>query len=338
MTGKENYMRMIRGQMPAWVPMYSFGKAPGDEDVPAMGSLFPSPIGGEMRTQGPSKDIFGVTFVPAAEAGGAKIPEPNNFILDDITKWRDIVKVPDLSDVNWEMTAKKDLENSGIDRSQTAVILGLHFGYFQRLVAFMGFSEGLIAMFEEPEEVKALNSYLCDFYVDILEKSIDYYKPDILNICDDTAAWANPFISPEMHRELIKPFHARQCEVGTRRGIPIEMHNCGRCEDFIEDWRDFGVVAWNPAQISNDLLAIKKKYGRSLLIQGGWDIVGELSNPDVSEEVVKASVKESIDKYAPDGGYVFCGGFLGAIGDEKVPVKNRWLKEAVKEYGRHFYD
>ncbi len=339
MTGKENYMRIIRGEIPAWVPYYTFGKSPLDKDEPAMAGIFPSPLSGDMSVQGPAKDIFGVTFVPAAEAGGAKIPEPNNFILDDIRKWRDVIKVPDFSDIDWEKTAKKDLEKSNIDRSQTAVILGLHFGYFQRLVAFMGFSEGLIAMFEEPEEVLALNEYLCDFYTDILEKCIDYYKPDILNVCDDTAAWANPFMSPQMFRELFKPFHARQCEVGIRRGIPIEMHDCGRCEDFIDDWRDYGVVAWNPAQVSNDLLAIKKKYGRSLVIQGGWDIIGdELTRPDVTEEEVKASVKKAIDTYAPDGGYVFCGSFLGAIGDETVPIKNRWLWEAVEEYGKHFYD
>ncbi len=136
--------------------------------------------------------------------------------------------------------AKKDLENLKINREETALSFGMHVGYFQNLMGFMGFSEGLCAMYEEPDEVKALMEYLCDFFVRFGEKCIDYYKPDIVNITDDTATWKNPFFSPEMYQELFKPYHARQAKLGTDRGLPIEMHNCGRCEDFIDDWRDFG--------------------------------------------------------------------------------------------------
>ena len=41
---------------------------------------------------------------------------------------------------------------------------------FQQLIAFMGFTEGLIAMHEEPEAVKELLHYMADFYVPIIEK------------------------------------------------------------------------------------------------------------------------------------------------------------------------
>jgi hypothetical protein len=73
------------------------------------------------------------------------------------------------------------------------------------------------------------------------------------------------------------------------------------------------------------------------VINGGWDAVGELCAPDVSEDTVKNSVYATIDKYAPGGGYAFCGGFLGPLGDENTARKNRWLAEAVREYGATFY-
>jgi hypothetical protein len=116
------------------------------------------------------------------------------------------------------------------------------------------------------------------------------------------------------------------------------MHDCGRCEDFIDDWLDFGVSLWNPAQISNDLSAVKKKYGNKLVICGGWDIVGPLTAPDVDEETVRASVRQSMDTYAPGGGYAFCGGYLGALGDEKTSRKNKWLSEEIESYGKTFYN
>jgi hypothetical protein len=336
MTEKENFMLLIRGEQPEWVPRYTFFQEPGGRPVPTAMAM-PSCISGYIHEPGTQKDIWGVTYVPVHDAGNAKLPEPNNFILKDIRKWRDVIKAPDLSDVDWEAMAKKDLERMNIDRSETLLGLSMHVGYFQNLMAFMGFSEGLCAMYEEPEEVRALMEYLCDFYTEVGRKCLDYYKPDIFGVGDDTAAWKNPFFSVEMYRELFKPVHARQAKLGTDRGLPIEMHDCGRCEDFIDDWRDFGVVLWNPAQTSNDLSAIKKKYGNSLVICGGWDIVGALADPGVSEETVKASVREAIDTYAPGGGYAFCGGYLGPVDDEKTKQKNRWIQEAVDTYGRAFY-
>ena len=146
-----------------------------------------------------------------------------------------------------------------VDRTQTSVTATIHVGYFQQLMNFMGFTEGLCAMLEEPDEVMALFEYMNQFYLQICSKVRDYYKPDVWAITDDTATATNPFISVEMYREMIKPFHASEAKFAQEAGIPIDMHDCGRCEDFIEDWRDFGVCAWNPAQTMNDLAGIKKK-------------------------------------------------------------------------------
>jgi hypothetical protein len=336
MTEKQNYMMLLRGQQPEWVPQYTFAPDPTGRPVATMG-IGPYFVRKHFAEPGPSKDIWGVPHVPVPEAGGSKLPEPNNFILKDIRKWRDVIKAPDISGIDWEAQAKKDLEKLPVSREDTALSFGMMASPFLILTSFMGFSEGLCAMYEEPEEVTALLTYLTDFYMEVGEKCIDYYEPDIYNMNDDTATWRNPFISTEMYRELFKPHHARLASIGQKRGIPIEMHDCGRCEDFIDDWLDFDVVSWNPAQTSNDLLAVKKKYGNKLVINGGWDIVGDLADPDVSEETVKQSVRESIDKYAGGGGYAFCGGFLGPLDDEKTKRKNRWISEAVREYGRDFY-
>ncbi|MDR0491023.1 MAG: veratrol--corrinoid protein metyltransferase [Oscillospiraceae bacterium] len=336
MTEKQNYLMLLNGQQPEWVPQYTFGPSLLGRPVAKQG-IAPAFLTAHIRTPGITKDIWGVTNVPCAEAGASHIPEPDNFILKDIRQWRDVIKAPDISHFDWETIAKKDFETANINREETAVSYNLFVGFFQQLIAFMGFTEGLCAMYEEPEEVKALMEYMCDFYMEVGEKSIDYYKPEIYSITDDTAAWKNSFFSLEMYRELIKPYAARLATLGLDRGLPIEMHNCGRCEDFIDDWRDFGVGSWNPAQTSNDLAGIKKKYGNSLVICGGWDIVGVLAEGDVTEETVKESVRNSIDALAAGGGYAFCGSFLGAMDDELTIRRNKWIAEAVFEYGRAYY-
>lgn len=336
MTEKENFRMLIRGEQPEWVPFYSL--APRPDGIPGPTAVvFPGLLSTSITGVGTVKDIWGVTHVPVPEAANAKIPEPNNFILKDIRKWRDVIKAPDISNIDWETMAKKDFEFFRVNSEASIVGLGLHFGFFQHLMAFMGFSEGLCAMYEEPEEVKALMEYLCDFFTAVARKCIDYYKPEIFDMSDDIAAWKNAFISVEMYRELIKPSAVRQAAIAHERGLTISMHCCGHCEDFIDEWRDFGVVMWNPAQTSNDLLAIKKKYGNSLILCGGWDGMGALADPNVTEEAVKESVYRTIDRYAPGGGYTFGGGYLGPIGDEATIRKNKWLFEAADTYGKAFY-
>lgn len=233
--------------------------------------------------------------------------------------------------------AKDDMDfqaSLGIDPNQTALNYTLNFGYFQQLIAFMGFTEGLCAIQEEPEEVQALMEYLSDFYIEIGKKTIDLYKPDLINVIDDTAAWASPFVSPAQYRELFKPYHAREAKLGVDRGIPVQMHNCGKCECFIDDWIDFGVQFWDPAQECNDLVGIQKKYGNQMIIVGGIDIMGDLASPHISEAHYKEKIIEKINKYTNNGAFfIFDGWVFGDPDDTALNNKNRWSTEVVEDYG-----
>ncbi|MCF0120649.1 MAG: veratrol--corrinoid protein metyltransferase [Oscillospiraceae bacterium] len=336
LTPKENYLKVLNGETPEWIPTYTLG-ANKDNVMECPSILFePSPINGHRVNNG-GPDIWGVNYVGCEEAGGAILPEPNNFILDDITKWRDVIKAPDLTGVDWEACAKKEFDNTGIDRKYTAVAYNTHLGYFQLLMSFMGFSNGLMALFEEPEECKALLEYLSDFYCSVIEKTIDIYKPDVYTMMDDTAAWANPFISMSMYKEFFYPLYEKQAKFANDRGIPITFHNCGKCQAFMEEAHNFGVISWDPAQSCNDLDGFKAKYGNSYVICGGWDGRDKLLGDDVTDEQIYESVRATINRLAPNGGFLWCGGFLGAIGDEKIIHKNSVVKKAVDEIGKTFY-
>jgi hypothetical protein len=334
LTGKENFLRTLRGECPEWVPMYGIDPIPGVEMESVV--LWPD-VTAKYRNDFGGLDPWGVEFVATEETAGGCIPKPGQFILDDITKWRDVIKAPDLSGYDWEYVCKKEFERFPVDREKTALGFALHNGYFQNLMAFMGFEEGMMAMYEEPEEVMALFEYICDFYCTVIENMIDIIKPDVLTLIDDTAAWGNPFISSDMYREMVLPFHDRQAKFGRDRGLPMTMHNCGKCGDLVEDWLKIGVNGWDPAQTCNDLAAIKEKYGNKMVLMGGWDARDHLLSPDVTEEEIRQSVRDSMDKYAPGGGYMFMGGFLGPASDKEIARKNAILLDEVNKYGHAFY-
>ncbi|KPU44269.1 methylcobalamin:coenzyme M methyltransferase [Oxobacter pfennigii] len=340
LTPKENFMRVVNGEMPEYVPHWTMG-FPAYNDEPVFKMVGPN-IWGRPAMPGPEGryDIWGVHYVANEETGYGGIPEPNNFILDDITKWHEVIKAPkslDANEIDWEQQAKKDIEESKIDLTQSAAMVTIPLMPFQQLIAFMGFTNGLCALYEDPETCKELLNFLADYYVPFIDKSIEYYKPDMVYLLDDTAAKMNPFISLEMYRDIFKPIYSRLTKTAVDRGIPVEYHNCGRCEDFMEDAYEFGVRVWDPVQTSNDILATKEKFKGRIAIAGCYDWKVPDTWPEVNEEEVRQTVRDMIDKYAPGGGFAGGANCLGKLDDPVVKQVNQWLSSEVYLYGRDYY-
>ena len=102
----------------------------------------------------------------------------------------------------------------------------------------------------------------------------------------------------------------------------------------LEHWH---VTYWDPAQLSNDLVAIQKKYGDKIVICGGFDMDGELSDVNCTEERYKELVREAVDKYTKYGMYTFDGWLFCDPEDEVLNSHNRWLTEEVEAYGLDAY-
>ena len=324
MTERENFRLLLAGEMPEYIPSYNM----------MAWRFYPTFDRERLNPDGSGFDVFGVEYVSSPEADGGAMSKPGVYILDDITKWRDVVKTPDLSGVDWEKVVKADVEHR--DPVNNPILLATHNGYFQALVKFMGFENGLCAMFEEPEEVEALFDYLGDYYMEVQRQYTKYGQLLGLNLTDDTATALNPFISMDMYRRLLKPVYKRHTDMALNDGLYITIHNCGRCEDQIEDWMDMGITGWDPAQTSNDLVGIKKKYGRKLCIIGGWDSSGPATWPGSSDELLMEALENTLNTLAPGGGFCFAAAVMGASFDEdqrrKMGIIREFYETKVKDY------
>lgn len=336
LTNGEQFRMLLRDEVPEDVMYYTMGAPATSGDAPTR-SVGPSLWEDTHLSPKGGKDIWGVPYVATEETGWQSLPEPGNFMFDDITKWRDYVKAPEVPDVDWEQMAKDSFEKFGVDRAKSAIVCGCGLMPFQQIMAFMGFNEGLCALFEEPEEASALMNYMADFYVPVIEKTLDYYKPDCFYMLDDTASKYNPFISHEMYQELLLPVYKKLAKPANDRGLPIGFHNCGRCEDFIDDMIGFGVKYWDPCQTMNDLVGIKKKYGNKFILCGGWDVDRLPNWPNVTEEEVRECVHKTIDELAVGGGYLFRGRVLAAPGDKRTEEISSWIEDEGKKYGLGYY-
>ena len=323
LTEKENFLRMFEGELPEYLPKYDyFGWSGG------------LPRREKRSADGYPVDEFGIEYTTSEASLGGMIPVPGRVLLRDITKWRDVVKTPDISDWDWEKLAAEGMK--GKDWEHQPIILH-NGGYFMTLMNMMGFADGLCAMEEEPEEVYELFDYLSQYYLEIEKGLLKYFHGDIYELADDTAAHNCPFISPDTYRKLVKPFHKREAELALDAGLKVGMHDCGKCECFIDDWLDIGVKFWEPAQVTNDIMGIKKKYGRKLILTGGWDLQGPISYPETPDEKLREALIDYIDRMAPDGGFAYLVMVVGNYTDEPFQRKMKLADDVYFEYGRDWY-
>jgi len=294
LTAKENYLMMIRGELPEFVPAAAY---------------FPHRIGVEEELLTPQSaplgtvvTSFGVEYTGSKDMNMGAMPTPGKIILPDITNWDKYIKRPDTSDRNWEMYYKAQEEKW--DRENKLLYVGGG-DYFLTAVSFMGYEDTMLAMYEEPDAFKEMLEYVSDFYLEVLKKQIYYCKPDALGLMDDDSAYHAPFFSLEMYREFFKPLQQKHIDIAHENGMYVERHDCGKCELFVPDWVEQGVKAWNPAQPMNDLKGIHEKYVGKLAICGGWDSQGVLGSEKVDIKVLKDALVEYVDTLAPGGSFGF---------------------------------
>jgi hypothetical protein len=334
LTEKENFLMVARGEMPDHVPVVSRKSF----SEPPLMSICDPVIIGDFRGPKGGFDPWGVPYVVSDAVEFTAMPKPSDFILTDVTKWRDVIKAPDYSGFDWEAAAKADWAKYVKDPNITSLTIAGFADLFQQFVGMMGFNQALMALFEEKEEVEELFDYMLEHSLYITKNMIHYYKPDGYYLLDDTATQLNSFISPQLFEELLVPRYKQCLDIARNEGIPIFYHNCGKCEKLLPSMVEIGVAVWDPAQTMNDLPAIKEKFGRRLAINGGFEYNLPDTWPKFDEEEVRNAVRKTFDMLAPNGGFMFHGGVKSLdFANPDIQKINAVIVDEAEKLSRQYY-
>jgi hypothetical protein len=321
LSPKENYLRCLRHEDYEYVPVLAFG---ADGDV-GMAGFFPSDCGDASTG---FVDGFGVHWVASDSAAGGLIPEPGKFILQDVTRWKKDITIPDVEKYDWEKIAGGLVP---VDRDRAAFGVIATCGPWERLAALMGCEGAMIAMMEEPEATFELLAAITDYKIALAKKTKKYFDADTFTNFDDIATERNLFMSPETYRHLLKPQHTRLNKAVKELGmIPIQ-HTCGHAELCVEDYIETGAAAWNTVQPTNDLAAILDKHGDKFCLEGGFDMNGKPGRPDSTVQEVIAETERCFREYGIKKGYVFSGMVLSAVGSTDAEAKGQAIAETAKK-------
>ena len=330
MTYKEDFYRMLDGKTPASdIPFQTFNPDPPADFVPEVAMVMPD-IANFMTMSEDNKNKWGVEYSFDYLATGP-LPTPGKFMLTDVKKWRDVVKAPYIEGYDFKAAAEKDMAMQIKDSDfQLKSSFGLGGAFFLNLSGFMGFEGTMLAMYDEPDALHELLGYMCDYDVWVATNVLDNYDIDVVGFGDDNATEMNPFISVEMFREFLLPYYKRLYQVAVDRGLPISYHNCGRCEDFMDDMVAIGTKIWNCATPRNDLNAFRARHDYKIICE-----VMPRFYADYTEEETRSKVRDYIDTYAPGGAFVWSGmAEMNSPGGQQV---NEWIVDEVGKYGKGYY-
>ena len=325
LTPKENYLRMLDREIPEYVPSY-FDPY---RDMVSEELLTP-----QSAPEGIYITSFGVEYIACESMNMGAMPNPNKILCPDITRWDEYIRKPDVSDRDWEGYYKA--QEGRWDRENHVLSIGGG-DYWLTAVSFLGFEGTMLAMYEEPDCLKAMLEYVSEFYLEVMKKQIYYTRPDIFGMMDDDAGYQMPFFSLEMHREFFKPFQQKHIDLAHENGMYVTRHDCGKCEQLIPDWIEQDIRAWNPAQTSNDIKGIKARYGNKIAIEGGWDSQGEFAFPTCTIPRLKDALAEYVDMLAPGGGFVFSARVGGKPTDPAAAERSAVIREFYEDYVRNYY-
>jgi len=227
------------------------------------------------------------------------------------------LSIKNINDFEWPDYNDEGFYNGIFERAKelyennfgTILIIGgsvVHISQFMR-----GFENWYMDLILNPKLIQEIMNIIAEFYIGVMKKAFHKLGKfgktiDAVYFADDLGTQESPQISPDLYRNLIKPFHKRTYSfIRNEIGSNVFLHSCGAIYPLIDDLIDAGVTILNPIQVSAknmDILKLKNDFGDKLVFWGGIDTTKLL--PLGSREDVKNAVKNTIKILGKNGGYV----------------------------------
>ena len=306
MTKRENLIRTITRNHPAWVPYRYDG---------SLTMLRPDIV---VRPVEGGRDDWGVNWVSTNTDEGSYPDGKPVITLQEIQSIRgpktDFVRV------------RKDLEDrvTRLKATDTLVICYNELTVFERAQLLLGSDEFFAATALDPERIGELLDRIVDYQAHLTECQMSA-GVDGVRFTDDWGTQSSLFISPLQWRSLIKPGLKRLYQIVKSHHGFVFQHSCGHIEEIVPDLIEIGVDVLDPCQPgSNDICGWKARYGDRLCFMGGLDTQGYLSFGE--PEQVREQVKRVVAVMSQGGGYI-----AAPSHSITIPKKNRGAMIAALE-------
>jgi uroporphyrinogen decarboxylase len=283
-TDKENILRTIRRDGPAWVP-HRYGGAL----TLLRANTIPRALQGGL-------DDWGVRWIGTNSDEGSYPDGKPVLGIDEVESFQ-----PPRTD--WTAVTEDMRRQVAAKASEDTLLVAYNeMVLYERAQLLLGTSEFLMAVALAPERLEVLLDKIADYGLQQTHALMDAGVAGI-RFTDDWGTQASLFMSPASWRRLIKPRLKRLYDAVKRRGGLVFQHSCGRIDSIVPDLIEIGLDVLDPCQpAANDIFEWKRRYGNKLSFMGGLDTQGYLSFGTPDE--VEAKVAEVVSAMSAGGGYI----------------------------------
>ncbi len=165
-------------------------------------------------------------------------------------------------------------------------------------------SERILYMFyDDPNLIEDMMEQMLYLETEVIKRVVKDIRVDMAIFWEDMCYKAGPLISPDMVRKYMMPRYKKITDLLHSNGVDIIFMDCdGNVNELIPLWLEVGINYMWPLEISagNDAVAIRKKYGKELIMGGTIDKLALLKG--------KAAIREEVMSKVPflleQGGYL----------------------------------
>lgn len=198
---------------------------------------------------------------------------------------------------------------------------------------WMGVENLSMVVYDEPEWFGEMVETLADLTVSVFERMFAKgVKIDACSMWEDMCYSGGPLLSPTHFKEYLVPQYRRITDVLHRNGVKLTWIDCdGKIDALIPLWLEGGVNIMFPIEVgtwSGDPVAMRREYGKDLLLMGGVGKITLKGDPQ--------GIRDEVARLAPlveEGGYI-------PMPDHRVPPDVPYakylvyLEEARRVWGR----
>jgi uroporphyrinogen decarboxylase len=264
------------------------------------------------------------------------IPEPTEFLLTGREGWvrykrRLDPSLPDRLPADYAavLAGHADAERT----YPLSIWAGSLYGWLRNWVGIERLS---LMLYDDPSLVREMADTVADCIVGTLERALAVARAagvtfDYATMWEDICFNRGPLIGPKMFRDLCGRHYRRITDLLGRHGCKFVMLDCdGKIDDLIPVWMDNGVNLMFPIEIGDwaDPAAMRKRYGREMLMRGGFDKHVLARGPE--------AIRAEVARLAPlveEGGFIpHCDHRVPA----DVPMANYlvYVEEAKRVWGK----
>ena len=302
MTSRERVRRAIRFQGPDRIPhLLPDGK---ENDILCLWPPGPPPKQ-DWKNDGDKDfmiDAWGNVRYRAAGGvlGFGEVSEP---AIKDVRQQAECV-FPDKNNPEHCTELRKTIEQNHRSDNPLYVLGVMPFaGLFAGLHGIMGLEPLLVAMYEEPDHVKALLQRMADAQKDSIRLLHDLGCDGVMAY-DDWAVQDRLIMSAAQTEEFFMPHYRANWALAHELGMDVWMHSCGYIVELLPGFIDAGLNVIQMDQQENmGLELLNERFGGKLAFWCPVDI--QRTMVEGSPEAVRAYVKRMIETLGGhNGGFV----------------------------------